>query len=359
MLRRVALTFLVAIAVCSVALCLWFQGAVTQPLTVVEDGYELTVSRGAGLNVIAEHLVESNVLESSLLLKIYARLYGLSDIKAGDYQLSSGETLVSLLAKLTSGAVQQHKITFPEGWTLKQWLFALAGAKGLDQTLTGLTYSDISERLTISHSNPEGWFAPDTYAYVSGDSDLSILRRAYQEMTDQLERLWADREAGLPYENPYEALIMASIIEKETGVPEERPQIAGVFVLRLQKGMRLQTDPTVIYGLGEAFKGNLTRQHLRQASAYNTYLNTGLPPTPIANPGVAAVKAALHPAVGKAVFFVGKGDGSHYFSTSLEEHNKAVRKYQIKNRAKAYRSSPLTDKPLTDKPLPDESATSK
>ncbi|MBV1932312.1 MAG: endolytic transglycosylase MltG [Porticoccaceae bacterium] len=349
MLRRVALTFLAAIAVCAVALWWWFQEAIAQPLAIAADGYELTVSRGAGLNVIADDLVDESILESSLVLKIYARLYGLSDIKAGGYQLSSGETLVSLLAKLTSGAVQQHKITFPEGWTLKQWRAALAGAKGLDQTLGGRTYRDIADSLAISRTNPEGWFAPDTYAYVSGDSDLSILRRAYQQMAGQLESLWAEREAGLPYENPYEALIMASIIEKETGVPDERPQIAGVFVLRLQKGMRLQTDPTVIYGLGEGFQGNLTRQHLRQASAYNTYLNTGLPPTPIANPGLAAIKAALHPAVGKALFFVGKGDGSHYFSISLDEHNRAVRKYQIKSRAKAYRSSPLSDKSATTK----------
>lgn len=349
MLRRIALFFSSAIIICAVGLWLWLQAALTQPLAVAEDGYELIVSQGAGLNMIAAHLVEENILESPLALKIYARLYGLSDIKAGDYQLSSNETLASLLAKLASGEVQQHTITFPEGWTLKQWLAAMAGAKGLDQTLAGLTYSDIAESLAISQTNPEGWFAPDTYAYVSGDSDLSILRRAYQIMADQLVELWAERESGLPYENPYDALIMASIIEKETGVPEERPLIAGVFVLRLQKGMRLQTDPTVIYGQGEAFKGNLTREHLREASAYNTYLNMKLPPTPIANPGLAAIKAALHPAVGKALFFVGKGDGSHYFSTSLDEHNRAVRKYQVNNRAKTYRSFPSADKAVIEK----------
>lgn len=347
MLRRIALTLVTATAVCVTALWFWFQEAVARPLCVAEDGYELTVSRGAGLNVIADHLVEEGILESSLVIKIYARLYGLRDIKAGDYKLAADETLASLLAKLASGAVQQHQITFPEGWTLKQWCVALAGAKGLEQTLTNSTYSEIAESLAIDHTNPEGWFAPDTYAYVSGDSDLSILRRAYQQMARQLEQLWPERDAGLPYENPYEALVMASIIEEETGVPEERPQIAGVFVLRLQKNLRLQTDPTVIYGLGEAFQGNLTRRHLQQVSAYNTYLNAGLPPTPIANPGVAALRAALHPAVGEALYFVGKGDGSHYFSTSLEEHNQAVRNYQIKNRAETYRSTPPAQK--TDK----------
>ena len=340
MLRRVALLFAILAIGGSVFLWQWFQEAVSQALVLDQTGFVLEVAPGTGINLLADKLEKQGLLESALPLKIYARLYTLSNIKAGDYLLSRGETSISLLEKLTTGAVRQHSITFPEGWTLSQWRSELARSDYLKHTLSEQSSAAIATKLGIENQNPEGWFAPDTYVYRTGDSDLSVLNRAYQTMTIKLNSLWPERQEGLPYLTPYQALIMASIVEKETGTASERAQIAGVFTLRLQKGMRLQTDPTVIYGLGDNFKGNLTRKHLEQKSAYNTYQHKGLPPTPIANPGVDALMAALNPATGKALYFVAKGDGSHYFSASLDEHNKAVRRYQINHRARTYRSAP-------------------
>ena len=340
MLRRVALFIAILAIAGSVFLWQWFQEAVSQALVLDQAGYVLEVAPGTGINLLADKLEKQGLLESALPLKIYARLYTLSNIKAGDYLLSRGETSISLLEKLTTGAVREHSITFPEGWTLSQWRSELARSDYLKHTLSEQSSAAIATKLGIENQNPEGWFAPDTYVYRTGDSDLSVLNRAYQTMTIKLNSLWPERQEGLPYLTPYQALIMASIVEKETGTASERAQIAGVFTLRLQKGMRLQTDPTVIYGLGDNFKGNLTRKHLEQKSAYNTYQHKGLPPTPIANPGVDALMAAMNPATGKALCFVAKGDGSHYFSASLDEHNKAVRRYQINHRARTYRSAP-------------------
>ncbi len=345
MLRKIiimSLSAVIAVVVVATLLILsWYQEVISQPLLVAEDGYELKVEGGMGLNLLAGHLVDQGIIASALPLKIYARLSGFDDIKAGDYLLSKGETLVSLVDKLTRGAVRQYTVTFPEGWTLAQWRLVLAETSNLQQTITEYSAADIANSLSIENANPEGWFAPDTYMYRSGDSDLSILNRAHQAMVDMLAESWPARQKDLPYESPYQALVMASIIEKETGAAEERSQIAGVFVRRLEKGMLLQTDPTVIYGLGAAFRGDLTRQHLRRPSPYNTYMNRGLPPTPIANSGAEALHAALHPAPGKALYFVARGDGRHYFSATLDEHNKAVRKYQVNKRTKTYRSTPL------------------
>jgi len=340
MLRKVALLIVILGVGSSVFFWQWLQEAISQELLVDEAGFVLEVAPGTGINLLADKLEKQGVLESALPLKVYARLYRLSDIRAGDYSLSDGETSISMLGKLTTGAVRQHSITFPEGWTLSQWRSELARSEYLKHTLSEQSSAAIATKLGIENHNPEGWFAPDTYVYRTGDSDLSVLNRAYRAMTTNLDSLWPERQEGLPYLTPYQALIMASIVEKETGTASERAQIAGVFTLRLQKGMRLQTDPTVIYGLGDNFKGNLTRKHLEQKSAYNTYQHKGLPPTPIANPGVDALMAALNPATGKALYFVAKGDGSHYFSASLDEHNKAVRKYQINHRARTYRSAP-------------------
>ena len=192
--------------------------------------------------------------------------------------------------------------------------------------------------LDLAH--PEGWFFPDTYSYSATDSVSDILVQAHGQMQRILDRAWQARDADLPYKTAYEALIMASIIEKETGVTYERPEIAGVFVRRLQRGMRLQTDPTVIYGMGDAYKGNIRRKHLKQLTAYNTYRINGLPPTPIAMPSAAAIEAALHPLPGSSLYFVARGDGSHYFSDSFAEHQRAVRQYQIKQRAQNYQSAP-------------------
>jgi len=216
----------------------------------------------------------------------------------------------------------------------------LAGNQKLLSKLKGKPLAEQIDLIGIDAENPEGWFFPDTYQFVSGDSDVDILKRANQKMKSLLEIAWHGRQSGLPYKSAYEALIMASIVEKETGAPEEREQIAGVFVRRLEKKMRLQTDPTVIYGLGDSYEGNITRQHLRGPTPYNTYVISGLPPTPIANPGGAALYAALNPAEGDALYFVARGNGYHQFSKTLAEHQAAVREFQIKKRKKDYRSTP-------------------
>jgi len=231
-------------------------------------------------------------------------------------------------------------VTLVEGLTFKNFLETLSKQEKIDIALTDKSFAEIKNFLKLDIEHPEGWFYPDTYQYVSGISDADILLQAHKRMQRVLAEEWEKRAKDLPYKTAYEALIMASIIEKETGVAYERPEIAGVFVRRLQKGMRLQTDPTIIYGLGDSYKGNIRRKHLRQPTPYNTYVINGLPPTPIAMPARAAINAALNPAPGKTLFFVAKGDGSHQFSETLAQHNKAVQKYQIKNRVKEYRSAP-------------------
>lgn len=340
MFRRL---ILIAVLLCTVLLAggwWWLDGAMRKPLRFKGEAYELVVPRGWGVNSLADALVNQGLLGSDLPLRVYARINRVGVIQAGEYRIAPGETPFSLLEKLGAGKVRRYSITFPEALTLSQWRAILAGASKLEQTLAGQSGTDIARQLDIATDNPEGWFAPDTYAYTAGDSDLSILRRAFDARQAEIAYLWQQRDENLPLADPYEALILASIVDRETGLGSERARIAGVFVARLRKNMRLQTDPTVIYGLGQSFTGNLTRHHLRQDGPYNTYTRTGLPPTPIANPGVAALKATLHPQMSNALYFVGKGDGSHYFSATLEEHNEAVRKYQVEQRAKGYRSSP-------------------
>ena len=311
-----------------------------QPLVLPSEGMRLTVAPGDSLRAIAEKLHDEGVLPHPQLVILYARWTGLDQkIKHGEYLLAPVMTAPSLLELLASGRVIQYQVTLPEGITLARALDILAQQDELAVTLSGLE----DERLGVlvqPHTHAEGLFFPDTYHYARGASDWDILQRAHQTMTSILEQEWQDRDPDLPYETPYDALIMASIIERETGVPEEREQIAGVFVRRLQRGMRLQTDPTVIYGVGDAFDGNLKRAHLAdEDNAYNTYRYAGLPPTPIALPGRAAIHAALHPAQGSDLFFVARGDGGHVFSATLAEHEAAVREYQLRRR-KDYRSSP-------------------
>lgn len=339
MLRRLILISLV-LSMASLGLAWqWLQRGMAEGLNIPSQGYTLTVPAGANLNQLAVALKEEGVLPSVWPLKVFARLKQRGRIRAGEYEFAAGTTVLGLLEKLESGAIKYYQITFPEGLSTDEWLALLQDRENIRQT-PELDTEALAEALGISSANPEGWFAPDTYSFVAGDSELSILRRAHQKMQAQLESLWQDRAPNLPYETPYEALIMASIIEKETGAAGERAAIAGVFVRRLQMGMRLQTDPTVIYGLGAEYTGNLRRKHLRSPSPYNTYRIKGLPPTPIANAGAAALEAALHPADGKALYFVARGDGGHYFSDNLAEHQRAVRQYQINQRRKDYRSAP-------------------
>ncbi|HHH36011.1 MAG TPA: endolytic transglycosylase MltG [Gammaproteobacteria bacterium] len=308
------------------------QDSVRTPLQL-DAPVRLQVAPGDTLTAVARALHRQGILAHPRYLIWYARWEGAADrIQAGEYALQPGMTPAQLLQRLRAGEVVQYPLTIPEGWTFRQMLQALEKSEILRHTLAGMDDAAIMVRLGHPGEHPEGRFYPDTYLFPRGTSDLDILRRAYEAMERRLDREWAQRAPGLPYRTPYEALIMASIIEKETAVPEERPRIAGVFVRRLQRGMRLQTDPTVIYGLGESFDGNLRRRDLERPGPYNTYLRRGLPPTPIALPGGEAIHAALHPAPGDALYFVARGDGSHQFSRTIEEHNAAVRRYQKQGR---------------------------
>lgn len=298
-----------------------------------------TIGKGSSLSRVTRQLHKNKIISHPRILSIYAKLAGRTAIQAGSYHIEPSDSARSLLDKFNRGDVILHQITFPEGWSFKQWLAQLSTVEQFAESAS----SDpnlILEAAGLDLEHPEGWFFPDTYSYSATDSLSDILLQAHCQMRQILDSAWQNRDVGLPYDSAYEALIMASIIEKETGVASERPEIAGVFVRRLQKRMRLQTDPTVIYGLGDAYKGNIRRKHLRQRTAYNTYMINGLPPTPIAMPSAAAIKAAVHPLDGTSLYFVARGDGSHYFSDSLEEHLQAVRQYQIKRRAQNYQSAP-------------------
>ena len=254
-------------------------------------------------------------------------------IKAGEYSVPAGTTPLRLLDLLIEGKVIQWSFTIIEGWTFRQLRDAIGENKHLVQTLGGVDDDTVMNRLGRTGSKPEGWFYPETYHFPSGTTDAEFLRRALNAMQQALDQEWADRDPNLPYQRPYDALILASIVERETGTAHERTKISGVFVRRLRKGMRLEADPTVIYGLGDAFDGNITHEHLKQRTPYNTYTRRGLPPTPIAMPSGAAVHAALHPEAGNELFFVAKGDGTHHFSETYEEHEKAVQQYQLKSKS--------------------------
>lgn len=304
---------------------------------------KIVITAGSGFSAITSRLQQQGVIRHPNIWKIYARLTGKATrVQAGEYQFESGLSPIGMLDKLLKGDVIQYQITLVEGWTFKQFLQALAAEEKLEHKLTGLSPAQIMARLGDDKRHPEGLFFPDSYQFTLGTSDEDILRRAYKRLNTILEQEWQQRSQGLPYKSAYEALIMASIIEKETGQPSERAEIAGVFVRRLQKGMRLQTDPTVIYGLGDEYQGNIRRKHLRQATPYNTYVIRALPPTPIAMVGREAIHAALHPKPGKSLYFVARGDGSHVFSDTLQQHNEAVRRYQLK-RVEQYRSSPSSN----------------
>ena len=310
------------------------------PLNIGDEGYILTVDAGETLRSVAEQLQRDGVFADPWLLRGYGRWSGTDQkIRRGEYRVPPGTTPGALLLLLQRGKVIHYQVTLPEGITLAAALAVLGAQEPLRHELEGPGDPRLLELVKPAES-AEGQFFPDTYHYDRGASDWQILQRAYDAMQQALAEEWSERAAGLPYETPYQALIMASIIERETGLDEERGEIAGVFVRRLQKGMRLQTDPTVIYGLGPAFDGNLTRRHLAdESNPFNTYRHGGLPPAPIALPGRASIRAALQPEDGDALFFVARGDGGHVFSATLAEHERAVRKYQL-SRREDYRSSP-------------------
>jgi len=289
-----------------------------------------TIISGMNLKQIGQDLTQKGVLDHPYYFMLEGRLQGSeSRIKAGEYLLQQGTTQRQLLEQFVAGKVVQHSLTLIEGWSYRQMMNAVGNNATLVQTLSNIDDTTVMTALGYPDVHPEGRFFPDTYHFPVGMTDIEFLHRAYAKMAHVLEEEWQQREAGLPYKTSDEALIMASIIEKETAAAEERTAIAGVFVRRLQKGMMLQTDPTVIYAMGEDYHGNIRRKDLKIDSPYNTYFYAGLPPTPISLPGVEAIHAALHPEDGETLYFVAKGDGSHYFSKTLKEHNRAVVRYQL------------------------------
>ena len=329
------------VVVISVSAWFWqdYQNYLNTPLNITaEKIYEL--KKGSNFNSVIKTLEEEGYISSPLYLKLHARQQKLANkMKAGEYLLKPGITPPQLLQILTSGRSINYQFTIVEGSTFKQVKDSISDNKYLKDDVSDLTNESILKALGSEYSHPEGLFLAETYSFSKGGSALAVLKRSHGMLKSSLDAAWQSRQEKLPYKTAYEALIMASIVEKETARADERPVIAGVFTRRLDKRMKLQTDPTVIYGMGDRYKGNIRRSDLRKPTAYNTYVIPALPPTPIAMVGREAIQAALNPTDGKALFFVAKGDGSHYFSATLREHNNAVKKYQL-TRRKDYRSSP-------------------
>lgn len=308
-----------------------FQRFADAPLAPLPESATLDVALGTPLPGIVRNLDGRGIRSGpALYWRLLARQMGVAGrLHAGEYAFDPGITPRGLLAKMAAGEVIQHKFTIVEGWTFAQLRDALAHDAALVQTLPALSDPEVMQALGAGGAPPQGWFLPQTYQFVKGMSDLDILRRAHKAMQATLEKFWSARAADLPLKSPYEALILASIVEKETAQPAERGLIAGVFEHRLKIGMRLQTDPAVIYGLGAAYDGKIHTRDLETDTPYNTYTRAGLTPTPIALPGAASLEAVLHPAPTDALYFVARGDGTHEFSATLEAHNRAVAKYQL------------------------------
>ncbi len=317
----------VAVVVAAGAYAWWY---VTTPVVVARLPIEFEVTQGASFRTAAQKIEEQGILVGRYPFELLARvLQRDADIKAGSYELTASVTPMQLLDKLTRGDVTQADVKVIEGWTFRQMRAALDASPFLRHDTLGLVDAEVLKRLGAVESHPEGLFFPDTYLFSKGASDLRVLHRAYGAMSRHLAQEWGARDSSVPYHSPYEALIMASIVEKETGRASERERIAGVLVNRLRIGMLLQVDPSVIYGLGDRFDGNLKKIHLLTDGPYNTYTRAGLPPTPIALTGQASLRAALRPAKTDSLYYVARGDGTSAFSRTLEEHNRAVRKYQL------------------------------
>lgn len=337
MLGRLIIVFIMLSALIGLLASLWLQNA--QDSVVTSETRIISVANGASMRGFAGHLVNEGLLQEKWSFLIWARYRGLAgSLKAGDYQLPADATMQDLLQLVTSGKVIDYPVTFIEGWNFKQIRQSLANQKNLRQLIEKLDDQAVMKEIGADGVYPEGRFYPDTYRYTATMSDIDILQQSYDKMSQLLNEEWEKREEGLPLESKDQALVLASIIEKETGSAEERPLIAGVFTNRLRKGMRLQTDPTVIYGMGDSYKGNIRKKDLLTDTPYNTYTRSGLPPTPIAMPGGDAIHAALHPTDTKALYFVARGNGQHKFSATLSEHNEAVIKYQLKGRRKNFSS---------------------
>lgn len=309
-----------------------YQTFLQTPLKLPEEGLVLNVEPGTNLKRLAQGLTAQGVLSHPDYLYWHARWKKLAHrIRAGEYLVPAGTTPPALLQLLIHGKTVSYTLTLLEGWNFKQVMAAVRNNKVLKQETQGLDAEQIMALIGHPGVHPEGRFFPETYAFPRGTTDLDFLKRAFAKMEQELDAAWEGRNKDtIMVKNKEEALILASIIEKETGVPEERPQIAGVFNRRLRIGMKLQTDPTVIYGMGDQYDGNIRRSDLRTDTPYNTYVHKGLTPTPICMPGRAALDAAVNPKDGKSLYFVSRGDGTHVFSATLEQHNAAVRKYQLK-----------------------------
>ena len=309
----------------------WLVFYAISPLKLRPNSQEITIEPKSGLRSIANQLVKQGVLKESWRFILIAKLLQKEPfLQAGSYTLNKNISPYQLLLSLNHGKTTQGSVTFIEGRTFSQMREKLTSNDAIKQTVTGLSESEILKLMGSEQTVAEGLFFPDTFYFDRNTADTIMLKRSYDAMQSRLAKAWAAREDNLPYENSYQALIMASIVEKETGKPSERAMIAGVFINRWRIGMRLQTDPTVIYGMGSQYKGNIRKKDLLTDTPYNTYTRNGLPPSPIAMPGAAAIEAVLHPATTNALYFVGKGDGSHAFSDNLEAHNRAVVKYQLR-----------------------------
>ena len=332
---RLKLAFAIVIIVVAVAATIVWQrtqGFAQRALVLDQAERVLVIERGDGFNAVLKKLRQQGVVQGSdLEWKLLSREMGVAGrMQVGEYSITSGLTPREILDRLSKGEVIQRKFTIVEGWNFRDLRAALEADALIKQSTQGLLDVQVMEKLGRSGVFPEGRFLPETYVYTRGTDDIAVLDRAARAMDEALATAWESRKAGLPLASADEMLTLASIVEKETGLASERPQIAGVFVRRLELGMRLETDPTIIYGMGSSYAGNIRKRDLQTDTPYNTYLRAGLPPTPIAMPGKAALEAVASPADGDAIFFVARGNGAHYFSATYAEHLAAVRKYQLK-----------------------------
>ena len=332
-MKRSQVIALMSAAALVVGTAAWLHWQWTRdPLPIGPHAVVVEIQPGESLRQVAHKFADEGILRHAWDLTLYTRLERASGrLRAGEYAIQPGTTVASLLTLLRSGKVIMHSLTIVEGWTFKQVMAAVEANPDLEHALSGLNQAEQAQRLGFGSASFEGELLPDTYQFPRGTTDVAFLRRAHEAQQQLLATAWDTRIQGLPYKTPYDAVIMASIVEKETGQPAERGKIAGVFVRRLQKGMKLQSDPTVIYGMGAAYDGDIRLKDLRTDTPYNSYTRYGLPPTPICMPGRAALEAALHPEPGDALYFVAKGDGTHQFSATLKEQNAAVAKYQLKH----------------------------
>lgn len=331
MKKIITISITLAITICVIFFFL-MENNIDRKINLSKPTY-FTVESGTSFNQFSKNLQKLGWIENRFWIRNYARVFPeRAKLKSGTYQINTSETIRSLMKKVVDGKEHQFSITFIEGTTLNEWLLQIEKAPALDSKNNKLSLSEITKLLSIKEASAEGWLFPDTYSYTAGTNSIELFKRAHVKMRQILAELWENRNKNLPYSSPYQALIMASIVEKETSQLSEQPAIARVFINRIDKKMRLQTDPTVIYGLGERYKGNITKAHLREKTPYNTYRINGLPPTPIAMPSLSALQAVFYPDDNDYLYFVSKGNGFHQFSTNLADHNAAVRKYQLGNR---------------------------